>query len=328
MVIAVDAVGGDFYPESPVQGAVQATKELESLAIVLVGPEELIQEELQQLEYDQERIQIQHAPEIISMDEAPAQAVKSKKNSSISVGIGMHKAGKCDAFVSSGNTGALLAASTFLLGKLEGVSRPTIAASFPTLKGFRLLLDAGANLEMRPEMYYQFAKMGSIYAEQVMNIDNPKIGLVNVGEEEEKGTDTVKAAYDLLKELPNFVGNVEGRDIMFARADVYVCDGYVGNVLLKFGESIPEAVEQFLGAAVDRQELDPQHARDAGKILESSLSVFNYENIGGVPFLGVDGVSMVGHGGSSPLAVKNMIFNAVKCVENDINDKIVASLNS
>jgi len=328
MVIAVDAVGGDFYPESPVQGAIQATKELDTLGVVLLGPEDLVREELDKHTYDQERIRVQDAPEIITMDESPAQAVKTKKNSSIAVGIGMHKAGKCDAFVSAGNTGALLAASTFVLGKLEGVSRPTIAASYPTLKGFRLLLDAGANLEMRPEMYYQFARMGSVYAEHVMNIDEPRIGLINVGHEEEKGTDTVKEAFDLLKELPNFIGNVEGGDVMFARADVYVCDGYVGNVLLKFGESIPEAVEQFLGAAVNRQELDPQHARDAGQILKSSLSVFNYENIGGVPFLGVNGVSMVGHGGSSPLAVKNMIFNAVKCVENDINDKIVASLNS
>lgn len=328
MVIAVDAVGGDYYPESPVQGAVQATQELDFLTIVLVGPEELIEDELQKHEFDQNRIQVHHAPELISMDEPPAQAVKAKKDSSIVVGLGMHKAGKCDGFVSAGNTGALLAASTFLLGKLEGVSRPTIAATYPTFKGFRLLLDAGANLEMRPEMYYQFAQMGSVYAEQVMNIEDPKIGLINVGEEKEKGTDTLKAAHELLNELPNFIGNVEGGDVMFARADVYVCDGYVGNVVLKFGESIPEAVEQFLGAAVDRQELDPQHAGDAGKILKSALSTFNYENVGGIPFLGVDGVSLVGHGGSTPLAIKNMIFNAAKCIENNINDKIVASLNS
>lgn len=311
MVIAVDAAGGDYYPESPVKGAIQATEDHDSLKIILVGPEEIILEELQKHTYDPQRILVQHAPEVIKMDEPPAYAVKTKRNSSIAVGLGMQKAGKCNGFVSAGNTGALLAASTFLLGKLKGIMRPALAATYPTIKGFRLLLDAGANLEMRPEMYYQFAKMGAIYAEEVMNIEKPAIGLINVGEEEEKGTDEVKEAYELLKELPNFIGNIEGRDILFAKADVYVCDGYVGNVVLKFGESIPEAVEQFLSAAVKMKKLEPDQAKKAGAILKSSLTTFNYENVGGVPFLGVDGVSMVGHGGSSPLAVKNMILNAV-----------------
>lgn len=328
MIIAVDAVGGDYYPESPVQGAIQVTQEYDELKIMLVGPEQLIENELQKHEYEKEKILVQHAPEIIEMDESPAQAVKTKRNSSIVVGLGMQKAGKSQGFVSAGNTGALLAASTFLLGKLEGIIRPTIAATYPTVKGFRLLLDAGANLEMRPEMYPQFAKMGTIYAREVMNIDNPTVGLVNVGEEEEKGTDILKEAYNFLNRLPNFIGNVEGRDVLFAKSDVFVCDGYVGNVILKLGESIPEAVEQFLGVAVKNGVLDAAKAQDVGKILKTSLSTFNYENVGGVPFLGVNGVSLVGHGGSSPLAIKNMILNAVKCVEHSINDKIIASLNS
>lgn len=328
MVIAVDAAGGDYYPESPVKGAVQAIEEHDNLNIVLVGPEEAIKEELGKIDYDTSRIMVQHAPEIIEMDESPAQAVKTKKNSSIVVGLGMQKAGKVDGFISAGNTGALLAASTFLLGKLKGVIRPTIAATYPTIKGFRLLLDAGANLEMRPEMYLQFAQMGTIYAREVMNIDQPTVSLVNVGEEEEKGTEIVKEAYSLLSGLSNFIGNLEGRDILFAKSDVFVCDGYVGNVILKLGESIPKALEQFLGAAVKKGTLDAAKAKEVGNVLNSSLSQFNYENVGGVPFLGVDGVSLVGHGGSTPLAVKNMILNAVKCVENNINDKIIASLNS
>lgn len=328
MVIAVDAVGGDHYPQSPVVGAIQATEEHEGVVIVLVGPEELIHKELEKHEFDPKKISVTHAPEIIEMDESPAQAVKSKKNSSISVGLGMQKVGKCDGFISAGNTGALLAASTFLLGKLEGVIRPTIAATYPTLKGFRLLLDAGANLEMRPDMYLQFARMGTIYAREVMNIENPAVGLLNVGEEEEKGTEVLKEAHQLLKRLPNFVGNIEGRDILFGKADVFVCDGYVGNVTLKFGESIPEALEQFLGVAVREGSLEASKAREVGNILNNSLSQFNYENVGGIPFLGVNGVSMVGHGGSSPLAIKNMILNAVKCIEHKINEKIVASLNS
>lgn len=328
MIIAVDAVGGDHYPVSPVEGAIQAVEENDSLHIVLLGPEELVAEELNKHEYEGDRISIHNAPEIIGMDESPAQAVKSKRDSSIVVGLGMQKAGKCDGFVSAGNTGALLAASTFILGKLEGVTRPTIGATFPTIKGFRLLMDVGANLEMRPEMYYQFAKMGAIYASEIMKINDPKIGLINIGEEKEKGTEVVKEAYELLEPLPGFVGNIEGGDIFDANADVYVCDGFVGNVLLKFGESIPNAVKKIIGSYLEKEAERGKPQSPPTKLLQSSLSMFNPENVGGVPFLGVDGVSMVGHGGSSALAVKNMIFNAVKCVENDINEKIIASLNS
>src|SRR5690625_4783107 len=186
MVIAVDAAGGDHYPESPVQGAVEAVNETSDLVIVLVGPEELINDELVKHEYDRQRIKIQHAPEIIEMNESPAHAVKTKQKSSIVTGVGMHKAGKCNAFVSSGNTGALLAASTFLLGKLKGVSRPVIGAVYPTIKGVRLVMDVGANLEVRPDMFPQFARMGSIYISEIMGVEEPKVGLLNVGEEEER----------------------------------------------------------------------------------------------------------------------------------------------
>lgn len=327
MIIAVDAAGGDHYPESPVQGAIQAVEEHDSLRIILLGPEDVVSGELRNHDYDESRISVQHAPEVIGMDEAPAQAVKSKKKSSITVGLSLQKAGKCHGFVSAGNTGALLAASTFILGKLEGVIRPTIAATFPTIKGFRLLLDVGANLEMRPEMYYQFAKMGSIYASEVMKIDNPRVGLLNVGEEEEKGTEDIKKAYQLLSELPEFVGNIEGGDIFSAKADIYVCDGFVGNVLLKFGESIPDAIKQIIQVQLKKKAQSGKPEAPPTELLQSSLSMFNPDNVGGVPFFGVDGVSMVGHGGSSALAVKNMIFNAVRCIENDINEKIIASLN-
>ena len=328
MIIAVDAVGGDHIPENPVKGSIQAVREKEDLTVVLVGREGMLKDELQNHEYDKNRISIQDAPEIIEMDAPPAQAIKTKKNSSIAVGLGMHKAGNCDAFISAGNTGALLAASTLLLGKLEGVVRPTIGATFPTIHGFRLLLDAGANLEVRPDVFVQFARMGSIYTEEVMGIENPKIGLLNVGEEEEKGTDELREVYTLLKELPNFVGNVEGRDVLPAKADIFLTNGLVGNILLKFGESIPDALEQLIGATIKKANLQPEQAKLVIEIFKSATANFNYESVGGIPFLGVNGVSMVGHGGSSPLAIKNMIFNAAKCVEHDINSKIVASLNS
>lgn len=328
MIIAVDAVGGDHYPESPVHGSIQAVKENEQLQIVLLGPENLVNKELEKHNFDGDRISVKHAPEIIGMDESPTQAVKSKKNSSIGIGLTMQKAGKCDGFISAGNTGALLAASTFILGKLEGVTRPTIAATFPTIKGFRLMMDVGANLEVRPEMYYQFAKMGSIYASEVMKIEDPKVGLINVGEEKEKGTEVVKEAYELLEELPDFIGNIEGGDILSADADIFLCDGFTGNVLLKFGESVPSAIKQIIEAQLKKEAERGKPQAPPTEVLQSSLSMFNPENVGGVPFLGVDGVSMVGHGGSSALAIKNMIFNAMRCIENNINDKITASLKS
>ncbi len=327
MIIAVDAVGGDHYPKSPVQGAVEAILEHELLQVILVGPEDLIRNELDEYEYDSSRILIHNAPQIIGMNESPAQAVKAKRESSIVMGLGLQKAGKCDGFISAGNTGALLAASTLLLGKLKGVTRPTIAATYPTIKGFRLLVDAGANLEIRPEMFVQFAQMACIYIEEVMGVQNPKIGLLNVGEEEKKGTDEVREAHAILKSLPNFVGNLEGGDILMAKADVYVSDGFVGNLLLKLGESFPNAIEQLVGATIKKMNLSAEEAHTVVHVLKASLAPFNYEFVGGVPFLGVNGVSMVGHGGSSPRAIKNMILNAVKCVENSINEKIIASLN-
>lgn len=327
MVIAVDAAGGDFYPQSPVKGAVQAAEKMPDLNLILVGPEEIIEDELSNYDYDSQRIKIQHAPEIIGMNESPAQAVKTKQNSSIVSGLGMHKIGKCDAFVSAGNTGALLAASTFLLGKLEGVTRPTIAAIYPTIKGLRLMMDVGANLEVRSEMYVQFAQMGSIYAHEIMDIEEPKVGLLNVGEEKGKGTEDLKEAYEGLSKLPNFAGNIEGRDIFNAKADIFLCDGLIGNILLKFGESIPEALETFFKKGIKKLDLGTEEGKIVGQVLKSSLEEFNPDRIGGVPFLGVDGLSMVGHGSSRPRAMKNMILSAAKCLEHNINEKIVASLN-
>lgn len=326
MVIAVDAVGGDHYPKSPVEGAIQAVKENEQLRIVLLGPEELINKELDQRSYSGQQISVHHAPDIVGMNESPSQAIKTKQNSSIAVGLGMIKAEKCNGFISAGNTGALLAASTFILGKLEGVLRPTIATSYPTVNGIRLLMDAGANLEMRPEMYAQFGHMGCIYAEHVMGIDNPKVGLLNVGEEEKKGTEVVRQAHQLLKQQPFFAGNIEGRDMLFGKVDVFLCDGFVGNILLKFGETIPDALQHILKNTFQQLEVSEEDQYKIIKVLKTALAGFNYETVGGVPFLGVNGVSMVGHGGSSPLAIKNMILNAVKCVEHNINDKIIASL--
>ena len=327
MLIAVDAAGGDHYPKNPVLGAVDALKVDDSIQILLLGPEDLVQKELLGLEYDKSRLHIHHAPEVIGMDESPSSAVKSKKASSITLGISAHKQGDCDAFVSAGNTGALLAASTFILGKLEGVMRPTISATYPTLKGISLLIDAGANLELKPEMYLQFAKMGSIFAKEILKKPNPSIGLLNIGEEPEKGTDCHKEVYKLLSELNGFKGNIEGKDILYGATDIYLTDGFTGNVILKFGESIPGVLKMLLSKTMEEEQVAPEVQKQLYTILTKGLNTFNYEHVGGVPFLGVNGTSLVGHGGSSPMAIKNMILNAAQCVSHKLNDKIVASLN-
>ena len=327
MVIAVDAVGGDHYPENPVSGGVQALKEMPALELLFVGPENLIKEELNKHEYDSDRVDILHAQKIISMEDSASSVLKEKKDSSITLGLQSHKDGKCHGFVSAGHTGALLTASTVFLGKIEGIYRPTIAAIFPTVRGVRILIDAGANLTLKEEMYYQFAVMGKIFTEEILKVENPRIGLLNVGEESEKGTELLKNSYLKLQQLDNFVGNIEGKDILPAKADVFLTDGFTGNVLLKFGESIPEVLQRMVKEQLDAINADPELQKQVFHILTKAMHTFDYEQIGGVPFLGVNGVSFVGHGSSSPLAIKNMIKSAVQCVDHEVNKKIKASLN-
>lgn len=327
MIIAVDAAGGDFYPQNPVVGSKMALEQHTELQIMLVGPQKQVQEELQKHEIDTDRITVIDAPDIVSMHDSPSTALKQKPNSSIAVGLSLHKSGQCDAFVSAGNTGALMAASMFILGKLEGVSRPTVATYYPSLQGFRLIIDAGANLEIKPEMARQFALMGQVYAQEIMGIHQPKVGLINVGEEEGKGTELHKEIYQCLKVVPNFIGNVEGRDLLIPKADIYVTDGFVGNVILKLGESIPEILAVLVQKTMQNKQLPPEQLLLVQEILSESLSPFDYERVGGLPFLGVNGISIVGHGGSSPLAVKNMIQVALDCIEHSMNEKIIASLN-
>jgi len=328
MRIAVDAVGGDSYPKVQIEGAIEALEKNDNINVILLGPEELIAKELNNYSFNKNKISIFNAPQIIGMDESPAKAVKMKVKSSIVLGLALQKKGKCDAFISAGNTGALLAASTFILGKLEGVLRPTIAALYPTIKGFRLLVDAGANLEVKPEMLYQFAIMGKVYSEQVLGVENPRIGLLNVGEEEEKGTEVLKETYKLLSKTPNFIGNIEGRDILPCNADVFVCDGLIGNITLKFGESLVEAFQILIGQGIKKNKLSEEQQQIVLKVISDVISPFDYQAVGGVPFLGVDGVSLVGHGSSSSRAIKNMILNAALCVENKVNSKIVSSLKN
>lgn len=324
--IAIDAVGGDHFPHHPVQGAIQALGERSELNITLIGPEKLIRDELHKQDFAGERLHIIDAPDIIGMDEAPATAVKTKRNSSIVVGLGLHAQGKLDGFFSAGNTGALLAASMFILGKLPGVLRPTIGSIYPSVEGNKFMLDVGANIEVKPEALLQFGIMGKVFAENILNISSPRLGLLNVGEEEEKGREAVRQAHQLLKGRPDFVGNIEGRDVMQAKADIYICDGFVGNLLLKLGESIPENVLQILYGSPASKKLDKEQLQLFKSVLLEALAPFDYQLVGGVPFLGVNGVSMVGHGGSSPLAIKNSVLNAEKIIQLDVNEQIKSAL--
>ena len=296
MIIAVDAVGGDHYPENPIQGGIQALEELPDLKLQFVGPEDLIKKELSRHDYDSSRVDILNAPEIISMQDSASAVLKEKKNSSISLGLQSHKAGNCHGFVSAGHTGALLTASTVFLGKIEGVYRPTIAAIFPTVNGVRILIDAGANLTLKEEMYYQFAVMGQIFTRDILKVDNPKIGLLNVGEESEKGTELLKASYQKLMELDNFVGNIEGKDILNAKADVFLTDGFTGNVLLKSSEGLATMIYRIL-----KQNIQAKLSRRLGFLFVkpafgSIRKVLDPRRLNGAILLGLNGIVVKSHG--------------------------------
>jgi glycerol-3-phosphate acyltransferase PlsX len=272
-------------------------------------------------------VEIVHAPDVIEMSDSPTAALRSKRESSIAVGLRLQQEGKAHAFLSAGNTGAVMSASTLILGRIKGVSRPTIGAVVPTAKGPCMLLDAGANVDCRPQHLLEFGIMGSIYASSILGRTSPRVGLLNIGEEETKGTETVLAAFTLLKQSGlNFVGNVEGRDLLTGEVDVAVCDGFVGNVLLKFGESVPAFLKsRFLGFA-EKSLANKLVALVARGGLRSVLKELDYQEHGGVPLLGVNGVSIIGHGGSTPRAIKNMVYRAEEMVQRGVNHLIQKAL--
>jgi glycerol-3-phosphate acyltransferase PlsX len=305
--IAVDAMGGDFAPKAVIEGAIMAASELpENYQIVLIGKQDAMLEVLHDLEYRKGAIEMIYCNEVIEMQEHPTRAFSQKPNSSIGVGFKLLKEGAVSAFCSAGNTGAMMVGSLFTLRTLGNIQRPPIAGYFPLKNGnFSLMLDIGANADCKPEVLMQFAELGSLYARFALNIENPKVGLVNIGEEEEKGNTVSQAAYQLLKNNKkiNFIGNVEGRDLFEGKADVYVTEGFTGNVLFKMGESLYE------------------HAVSQG-INDPLINRMNYEVAGGSPIIGVNGNVIVGHGISSPLAIKNMILLAKKQIESNVVDKI------
>jgi glycerol-3-phosphate acyltransferase PlsX len=320
-------MGGDFAPTNVVAGALEALRETDNrFEVVFVGPEELLRQELPAASSG-DAFRIVHASQVIDMHDGPTAALKQKKDSTIAVGITLHHEGQADAFVSAGNTGAVMSASTLILGRIEGVSRPTIGAFFPSEQGVCLIVDAGANVDCRPRHLFEFGMMGSIYVQEMFGVANPTVGLLNIGEEETKGNEAAKEAHELLRAGKlNFIGNVEGRDILVGKAQVVVCDGFVGNVLLKFGESVPAFLKTRLKEHAQGGLLTKLAALAMRPTLRSALKSLDYEEHGGVPVLGVNGVSIIGHGKSTPKAFKNMILKAEEMAQKSINRRIQEAL--
>jgi glycerol-3-phosphate acyltransferase PlsX len=329
--IAVDAMGGDNAPEAVVTGAIQAIRHADrDLEVLLIGPEDQVQQILDpHPDVPNASLQVIDAPEVIGMGEAPSSAVKQKTDSSIHRGLAAHHDGMADAFVSAGNTGAVMGAAMFILGRISGVERPSIAGFFPNLKGSSVVLDIGTNVDCKPSHLVQFARMGTIYARQVLDNDDPTVGLINIGEEPGKGNERVKKAYELLQEAENlhFVGNVEGGDLLFYAADILICDGFVGNVLLKFGESMTDVLSEMTKQEMDRQGLDPDEQDLVTDVLGEVSKHFDPESQGGAPLLGVNGNVLIGHGRSSPNVLEQMIHAAAGIASVNVVDAIKAAFH-
>lgn len=323
-------MGGDFAPANIISGGINALKESNNrFQIIFVGKEESILEIINKLPHENLDYQIVNASEIIEMQDSPTAALKQKKDSSITVGLQLVKDKKADAFISAGNTGAVMSASTIILGRIEGVSRPTIGTFFPTEKGKCLLLDAGANVDSKPQHLLEFAMMGSIFTSYILGYQNPTVGLLNIGEESSKGNETALEAYKLLKESSlNFIGNIEGRDILKGKANIVVCDGFVGNILLKFAESILSLMKFKFKNYASQSFFKKLWVGLIYGTLKSVLKDIDYQEHGGVPLLGVNGVTIIGHGGSTPKAIKNMIFRAEEMVQKDINSHIQSKMKN
>ncbi|MBI4429373.1 MAG: phosphate acyltransferase PlsX [Ignavibacteriales bacterium] len=326
--IVVDAMGGDFAPTNEIGGTLSALQETDNgFEAILVGKEAEIQAHLKKHAATGYSLSVVNASEVITMEDSPTAALKQKKDSSLAVGMRLHREGKAEAFVSAGNTGAVLSAATLILGRVKGVGRPTIGAFFPSEQGVFLLLDAGTNVDCRAQHLYEFAVMGSVYVKEIMKYEHPTVALLNVGEEEKKGTEIVQQAYRMLESGDlNFIGNVEGRDLLAGKANVVVCDGFVGNVLLKFGESVPSFLKSRLKRYAKGGFFRMLLVGLMRSPLRTSLKDMDYEEHGGLPVLGVNGVSIIGHGSSSQKAIKNMILKAMEVAKNRINEKIEEAL--
>lgn len=326
MKIVIDGMGGDNAPQATVEGAVAAVGEFGS-EVILVGDKETLQRELAKHGSNFPKITIQHASEVIDMHDSPAASVRKKKDSSINVAVKLVKQGEADAVVSAGNTGAAVCATTLYLKLLQGIERPGIGVVMPTLKGASLIIDVGANIDTKPTHLFQYGMMGDIYSRIILKKFNPTVGLLNIGQEASKGTEFIKKAYDMFtRSRLNFVGNVEGRDLFNGRCDVVVCDGFVGNVVLKVSESLAESLAALLKRELGESFITRIGALFSRPALMAMKREMDYAEYGGAPLLGVDGTCIICHGSSSAKAIKNAIKVAAEFVNDQVNQHIVEAV--
>lgn len=326
--VVVDAMGGDYAPYETVKGAIEAVQEKDNLIVTLVGPEAVIKEELAKYEYTEENVVVVDAPDVITNDEAPVLAIRRKKESSIVVGLNLLKSQKADAFVSAGSTGAVLVGAQLIAGRIKGVERPPLAPLIPTAKGVSLLVDCGANVDARSSHLVQFAKMGSLYMEKVVGVPNPRVAIVNIGAEEEKGNMLVKETYPLLKNCNdiNFIGSIEARDIPAGEADVIVCEAFVGNVILKLYEGLGSTLIGMIKQGLMSTTVSKVGAALAKPALKKTLKKFDVTEYGGAPMLGLNALVVKAHGNSKSIEIKNSILQCITFQEMNINNVIKENL--
>lgn len=326
MIVAVDGMGGDFAPAAVVDGCIQAVKE-ENVNIIITGSEELIKRELDKYQYPKDKISILHAEEVITTEEPPVMAVRKKKDSSLVKALQLVKENKADAVISAGSTGAFMTGATLIVGRIKGIDRVTLAPIMPGKNSAFMVSDAGANVDCKPQYLIQFALMGKIYFENILKIKNPTIGLVNIGTEEEKGNELTKATYKLLKNTDfNFVGNVEPRDVSNGDVNVLICDGFVGNTVLKMYEGVALNVFNMLKEEIMKSFTAKIGAIFLKPVFKGLKKKFDYSEYGGSAFLGSKGICIKAHGSSDGKAFKNAIRQAVNCYDNKIIDKIKSEL--
>lgn len=328
VVIALDAMGGDYAPEQTVKGAVEAVNSSDEIRVILVGKQDMIAKELEKYEYAKEDIEVVHASEIIDMGDVPTVAIKDKKDSSLVVAMRLVREGKADALVSAGSTGAVLVGGQLVVGRLKGIKRPPLAPFIPTTKGFSLLIDCGANVDARPEHLVQFAQIGSIYYENVMGKKNPTVALLNIGTEEEKGNQLVKDTKPLMKECKNinYIGSVEARELVSGAADVIVCEAFVGNVVLKFFEGLALTLFGSLKEGLMSSTRTKLGALLVKPALKGLKNQFDTSSQGGAPLLGLKGLVVKAHGNSSSKEIEIALKQCISFKKQKINEKIKESI--
>ena len=328
--VALDAMGGDNAPVEMVKGAVDAVNKEQNVTVLLVGIEEIVREELGKYSYDKERIQVVGATEVIETAEPPVNAIRKKKDSSIVVGMKLVKKGEADAFVSAGSSGAILVGGQTLVGRIKGIERPPLAPLIPTARGVSLLIDCGANVDARPSHLVQFAKMGSIYMEHVVGVENPKVAIVNIGAEEEKGNALVKETFPLLKEQTdiNFTGSIEARNIPYGDADVIVSEAFAGNIILKLYEGLGAVLVSKIKDGMMTSTRSKLGALLVKPALKETLKAFDATEYGGAPLLGLRGLVVKTHGSAKAKEVCNSIIQCITFKEQKINDKIMECIQT